>query len=87
MSSDALDITARLNAKNQLWRHRSENNLREPSRRIRAGQREHCQGHLLSHLTPFHLRLSIGTPEPEPTEECDLDDEQRLHESNVVDSE
>ncbi|EHK49740.1 hypothetical protein TRIATDRAFT_6981, partial [Trichoderma atroviride IMI 206040] len=31
MSSDALDITVRLNAKNQLWRHRSENNLREPS--------------------------------------------------------
>ncbi|UKZ69989.1 uncharacterized protein TrAtP1_010992 [Trichoderma atroviride] len=87
MSSDALDITVRLNAKNQLWRHRSENNLREPSRRIRTGQREHCNGHLLSHLTPFHLRLNMDTPEPEPKEECDVDDEQRLHESDAGDSE
>ncbi|KAK1237512.1 hypothetical protein MKX08_003137 [Trichoderma sp. CBMAI-0020] len=87
MSSDALDITARLNAKNQLWRHRSENNLREPSRRLRAGQREHCNGHLLLHLTPFHLRLNMDTLESEPKEECDLEDEQRLHESDTDDSE
>lgn len=86
MSSDALDMTAR-RAKNQLWRHRSENNLREPSRRLRAGQREHCNGHILSHLTPFHLRLNIGTPEPEPKEEYDLEDEQFLHESDVGGSE
>lgn len=29
----------------------------------------------------------MGTPEPEPREECDSDDGQRVHESDAVDSE
>lgn len=84
---DPLDLTARLNIKRQLWRHRSENNLLEPSRRVKAGQREHCHGHPLSHLASSHLRITMGTPEPEPKEKCSSDGEQRLGESDEGDSE
>ncbi|KAL7922077.1 hypothetical protein ACQKWADRAFT_104662 [Trichoderma austrokoningii] len=87
ISSDSLDITAHLNAKTQLWRPRSENNLREPGRRARVGPRERYHGHLLSQLAPSHLRLSMGTPEPEQKEECDSNDEKCLFENDTGDSE
>lgn len=87
ISSDTLDLTARLSIKRQLWRHRSENNLLEPSRRVRIGQREHCHGQPLSHLASSHLHLTMETPEPEPKEECNSDDEQRLDGSDAGHSE
>jgi hypothetical protein len=88
VSSDTFDSTTRFNTtKRQLWRHRSENNLLEPSRRVRADQREHRHGQLLSHLASPHLRLAMGTSKLEPKEECKLDDDERLVESDVDDSE
>ncbi|KAL7794982.1 hypothetical protein V8C37DRAFT_414963 [Trichoderma ceciliae] len=86
-SSDTFDLTTRLNTKRQLWRHRSENNLLEPSQRAMAGQKEHRQGQLLSHLASPHLRLALGASKLETEEECSVDDEERLVESDVGDSE
>ncbi|KAM0251307.1 hypothetical protein ACHAQJ_008247 [Trichoderma viride] len=89
ISSDTFDsTTTRFNpTKRQLWRHRSENNLLEPSRRVRAGQREHRHGQLLSHLASPHVRLVMGTPKLGTKEDCNSDDEERLVESDVGDSE
>ncbi|KAM6476395.1 hypothetical protein HDV62DRAFT_396146 [Trichoderma sp. SZMC 28011] len=86
-SSDTVDLAARLNTKRQLWRHRSENNLLEPSRKGRIGRGEHRHGHLLLHLALPQMPFAGNTSKVEPDENDSTPCEERLIESVTADGE
>ncbi|KAL7959183.1 hypothetical protein V8C34DRAFT_313505 [Trichoderma compactum] len=86
-SSDTVDLAARLNTKRQLWRHRSENNLLEPSRKGRIGRGEHRHGQLLIHLTLPQRPFAPDTAKLEPDEGGGASCEERLIKSTTADAE
>lgn len=86
-SSDTVDLAARLNTKKQLWRHRSENNLLEPSRKGRIGRGEHRHGQLLLYSTLPQMPFTADTSEFEADGDGITPCEKRLIESVTADGE
>ncbi|UKZ83677.1 hypothetical protein TrVFT333_011486 [Trichoderma virens FT-333] len=80
-SSDTVDLTARLNTKRELWRHRSENNLLAPSRKGRIGRGEHRHGQLLLHLSTPPTSFTADALKREAEEGDSLSCEEALIES------
>ncbi|KAL7930553.1 hypothetical protein V8C35DRAFT_330376 [Trichoderma chlorosporum] len=85
-SSDTVDFPTRLITKKQLWRHRSENNLLEPSRKGRLGRGEHRYGQRLLYLASPHLLFETDV-KGEPEEDSNLSYEEPLVESTVSEGE
>ncbi|KAL7907991.1 hypothetical protein GGI35DRAFT_486918 [Trichoderma velutinum] len=80
-SSDTVDLAARLNTKRQLWRHRSENNLLEPSRKGRIGRGEYRYGQILLHSTSPYVPFAADSAKIEPDEDSSASCEERLTKS------